>query len=238
MLHTIKKVEALYPKLDRPYKFDKKENRSVPCGATDDGAEYTVDLKINYADILPLRKAMKAAYEEKKHAEGWTDNFKDNFKVLEGSVKNKDAVFQVKTKLKAHYSGSVTKKPKQFDAKNNQLPDDFQLTTGSTVNVQVELIPYSGAMGHGASLRLRAVQVIQLAASSVVSPFDVEDGFTSDEGSPFTEEAPKAAVVEEIEDDFDEEPEEPKKVVKKKKVPPKDDGEDLDAIIDEWGDDD
>ena len=43
MLHTIKKVEALYPKLDRPYKFDKKENRSVPCGATDDGAEYTVD---------------------------------------------------------------------------------------------------------------------------------------------------------------------------------------------------
>ena len=27
MLHTIKKVEALYPKLDRPYKFDKKEKK-------------------------------------------------------------------------------------------------------------------------------------------------------------------------------------------------------------------
>ena len=37
MSYLIKGVEALYPKIDRPYQWSDKENRSVPCAATDNG---------------------------------------------------------------------------------------------------------------------------------------------------------------------------------------------------------
>jgi|TARA_R100001129_G_scaffold118833_2_gene82306 hypothetical protein len=242
MKYNIKGVEALYPKLDRPYKFDNTENRSVPCTATDDGAEYTVNLKIAYADIAPLRKAMVKVYNEKK-AKDWPV-FKDNFKLLEGTIKDKDAIFDVKVKIKAAYNKEATRKPRQFSAANEILPDEFQLTTGSIINVAVVLVPYfmKATKMAGVTLRLNAVQVIKLAESSVTSPFEVEDGFTVEADNPFSEEAVEEKEV--TKDDgtdqiWDEEPEEPKKVVKKKKAPPKkDDDDDLDAIIDEWGDDD
>jgi hypothetical protein len=210
MKYNIKGVEALYPKLDRPYKFDNTENRSVPCAATDDGAEYTVNLKIAYADIAPLRKAMVKVYNEKK-AKDWPV-FKDNFKLLEGTIKDKDAIFDVKVKIKAAYNKEATRKPRQFSAANEILPDEFQLTTGSIINVAVVLVPYfmKATKMAGVTLRLNAVQE--------------EKEVTKDDGT------------DQI---WDEEPEEPKKVVKKKKAPPKkDDDDDLDAIIDEWGDDD
>ena len=246
MSYLIKGVEALYPKIDRPYQWSDKENRSVPCEATADGAEYIVNLKVPYEKALPLRKAMAEAYQEKKEKK-WP-KFADNFKVVEGSIKDKDAVFEVKTRIKAAYNGQATKKPRQFDAQQNLLPDDFQLTTGSIVNVAVTFTPYAGALGNGTSLRLNAVQVIQLAAANVTSPFDKEEGYTHENASPFTEVA-KEEVTDEIawndegEDSEDSdawgEPEEPKKVAKKEKPSPKvkDDDDDLDAIIDEWGDD-
>jgi len=245
--YVVSNVEAMYPKLDRTYNWSATENRSVPCAATDDGAEYTVNLKINYADITPLRKAMVEVYTQKK-AKDWPE-FKDNFKLLEGTIKGKDAIFDVKVKIKAAYNNESTRKPRQFSAANEILPDGFQLTTGSTINVAVVLVPYfmKATKMAGVTLRLNAVQVISLAESSVTSPFEVEDGFTAEADNPFTEEVveeketPKVVAISDDGTDqiWDEEPEEPKKVVTKKKAPPKkDDSDDLDAIIDEWGDDD
>tara|TARA_R100001369_G_C3325037_1_gene169546 strand:- start:3316 stop:4056 length:741 start_codon:yes stop_codon:yes gene_type:complete len=242
MSYLIKGVEALYPKIDRPYQWSDKENRSVPCKPLDTNAEYTINLKVPYDKALPLRKLMAEAYAEKKE-DKWP-KFVDNFKVLEGSVKDKDAVFEIKTKLKAGYNGEPTKPVRQFDAQQNVLPDDFQLTTGSIVNVAVTFSPYSTGTYHGTSLRLNAVQVIQLAASNITSPFEKEEGFTFGDANPFVEVEEK--VTDEIfptetsEGDGEwGEPEEPKKVVKKEKSSPKvkDGDDDLDAIIDEWGDD-
>lgn len=242
MSYLIKRVEALYPKIDRPYQWSDKENRSVPCKAIDTNAEYTINLKVPYTQALELRKAMLAVYEEKKEAK-WP-KFKDNFKVLEGSVKAKDAVFEIKAKLKAAYNAEPTKPVRQFDAQQNVLPDDFQLTTGSIVNVAVTFSAYSTGTYNGTSLRLSAVQVIQLAASNITSPFEKEEGFTFGDANPFIEVEEKvtdeifSTETSESEGEW-EEPEEPKKVVKKEKSPPKvkDGDDDLDAIIDEWGDD-
>lgn len=243
MSYIVKGVEALYPKIDRPYQWSDKENRSVPCTPTDNGAEYIVNLKVPYKKALPLRKAMAQAYQEKKE-EKWP-KFQDNFKVLEGSVEEKDAVFEVKARIKAAYNGVATKPPRQFDADQNLLANDFQLTTGSTINVMVTFAPYAGKLGNGTSLRLNAVQVINLAAASVTSPFEKEEGYVHEGASPFTkaEGQEDSPAMEEDSGDSDEgeweEPEEPKKVVAKKKPSPKvkDDDDDLDAIIDEWGDD-
>ena len=68
------------------------------------------------------------------------------------------------------------------------------------------------------------------------------EGYGSDEDDPISGFAPvseKPVKQEASNDDFDDEPEEPKKVAKKEKPSPKvkDDDDDLNAIIDEWGDD-
>ena len=37
--YVISNVEALWPRINKTYKFDSAENRTVPCEATDDGAK-------------------------------------------------------------------------------------------------------------------------------------------------------------------------------------------------------
>jgi hypothetical protein len=63
-----------------------------------------------------------------------------------------------------------------FNAANQAIDDaDFQLTSGSTVNVAVQAVPYMTGMASGVSLRLRAVQLLELAeVAAGASPFDVD----------------------------------------------------------------
>ena len=234
MQHLIQGVEALYPRIDQPYRWSQEQNRSVPCEWNEKGASRTMKIVVGYEQAVKLRKAMAEAYKEKAK-DGWP-KFKDNFDLVEGSIKGKDAVFQIKTQLACF---DAKTRVRQFDASNNALPDDFQLTTGSTINVQVTLVPYSTDTGNGTSLRLGAVQVVKLEAMKTSSPFGKVDGYTATDASPFTENAIEA---EPDEDGWDEEAEveEPKKAAPKKAAPEmKDDGDDddLDAIIDEWSED-
>ena len=140
-----------------------------------------------------------------------------------------------KTNLKAAYSGRATGGPAQFDADNKRMGADFQLTTGSTINVALELVPYKMS-SCGVSLRLRGVQVIDYAPLQTTSPFDVEEGFTKD-SSPTEEESAEDmfGVVEEEDDDTS--VVEPTKRTKDKAEKP-DDDDDLSALLDEWGSDD
>lgn len=238
MQYLISGVEALYPKLDRPYNWSQQENRSVPCEWNAENAERSMLLKVPYAKALPLRKAMAEAYNEKKE-EKWP-KFQDNFKVVEGSVKGKDAIFEIRTKLKCYDADT---KVRQFDADNNMLAADFQLTSNSIVNVQVTLVPYCLPPRNGTSLRLGAVQITHLApVKQAASPFEKTEGYTAADASPFTQEAAPAETVEEVAEGWDEEAaevEEPKKTASKKSAPEVggDIDDDLDAIINEWGDD-
>ena len=234
MQYLISEVEALYPKLDRPYNWSQQENRSVPCEWNADNAERSVLLRVPYEKALPLRKAMAEAYNEQKE-EKWP-KFQDNFKVVEGSVKGKDAIFEIKTKLKCYDADT---KVRQFDTDNNILAADFQLTSNSIINVQVTLVPYCLPPRNGTSLRLSAVQVTHLAPmKQTASPFEKTEGYTAADASPFTQEAAPAETVEEVEE-WEEEAGEPKKSDSKKAAPEigGDTDDDLDAIINEWGDD-
>ena len=197
-------------------------------------------LIVPYEKAVPLRKAMHLAYEEKKE-DSWP-KFQDNFKLVEGSLKGKDAVFYIKTKLKSYDKAT---KVRQYDSDNNLLPVGFQLTRGSTVNVMVTLVPYS-ISGNGTSLRLNAVQVTKLAAmQESASPFGKVEGYTQEDASPFKEPVVTSGVEDVVDTDDSgaewgdeaEEPKEPKKAASKKKATPdvsKDIDDDLDSIIDEW----
>lgn len=169
---------ALWPRLNQTYKFVKKGDRQerVACPPTDDGAEYTLNLALTKAQAVPLYKGMKTAYNNGKK-DGWPEfpSAEEAFAIDE------DGAYIAKTKLKGAFNNEPTS-VSQFDASNNELPKDFMLTTGSKINVLVTFVVYDPTRldGSGVSLRLRQVQVIDLAELKKRSAFDtVEGGFNS-----------------------------------------------------------
>ena len=73
--YMLNNVEALYPKLDQPYHFDRqggknKQGASVPCAATAQGATYQVNFKMTADQAKAIFKSMAEAYEEDKE-ESW-----------------------------------------------------------------------------------------------------------------------------------------------------------------------
>ncbi len=169
---------ALYPRLNQTYKFiktgDKRER--IACPPTDDGAEYTLNLALTKAQAVPLYNAMKAAYEKGKQEKwGAFPSHEETFEL------NDNGEYIARTKLKGAFNNEPTSIA-QFDASNNELPKDFMLTTGSKINVLVSFVVYDPTHmdGSGVSLRLRQVQVIDLAVMKKRSAFDtVEGGFNS-----------------------------------------------------------
>lgn len=217
--YEISNIEAMWPRINRTYKFDAKEKKSVPCDAFDEGAAYTLQFRMTEAQAKELYKNMKTAYAAKQAENSdWPDKFAMPFK------KDADGSFTHKAKLKGAYGAEATRKPAQYSASNKKLDDDFLLTNGSTVNISVVFTPYHGAMGTGVSLRLDAVQVVNLKPMEDQSPFKTVEGF---EDSPKEDDNPFEDITVA----------EPKKAVKKAApATPEKGSDDLSSIIDDWDD--
>ena len=172
-------VTALYPRLNGTYKFDTQENKSVKCHALDEGAAFEMSFKLDEAQAKELHQVCSQAYANAAAMDTkrkWPD--KPTNLPYKRNKDNNDIVG--KCKLKGSYGGDVTQPPKQVDAARNRLPDDFMLTTNSKVNVAVMIVPYNTGSLNGVSLRLRAVQVLELAElEGGDDPFDKVDGFVS-----------------------------------------------------------
>ena len=230
--YMLNNVEALYPKLDQPYHFDRqggknKQGASVPCLATAQGATYQVNFKMTAAQAKDLFTCMAKAYEDSKE---------DSWPALTMPfTKTDDKMFEGKAKIPASFDGRPTTQPKQYDANNTPLDGEFQLTSGSTINVFVELVSYNGSMGNGVSLRLRAIQVIKYKEYSAASPFETQEGFTQSGFAASTEnlDAVFDTDAKPVEEEVVEEPK--VKVSKKKQNAPKPDV-DLASLLDEFDD--
>lgn len=215
----ISDVTSMYPKINQTYKFDSsagERGRTVPCPPTDEGSEYSMTLVLNKAQAVSLYSSMKEHYTTTKN-DKW-DAFPKAADVFKLDVAG---MFMIETKLKGKYGTDLTEPPKQFDANNKQMPSDFLLTSGSLVNVLVGLVTYEPTRGPrggcGVSLRLRQVQVIELAEMKQRSAFEVIDGgFNSDVGGFATELMAPAANAA---DDFDMGSPAPKAVAAPKAVP-------------------
>ena len=224
----IKNVEALWPRINKTYKFDNAENRTVPCDPFEDGAKYEMKFRMTKDQAKELYLGMCKAYEDRKE-KGWPDKVDNPF------TKDDDGMYSYKASLKGAYGKEATLKPVQYDSNGVKLPDDFMLTTGSTVNVAVIFVPYNMREA-GISLRLKAVQVIKYVPMEASSPFEkVEGGFTFEkEDNPF-EVVETKSVDNVIEAEFGDTPE-PKKVSKKATPKPKKTDADLASIVDDWDD--
>jgi hypothetical protein len=218
--YNINNVEALWPRIDKSYRYDTMEQRTVPCNPTDDGASYNLQFRMTSEQAKELFKKMAQAYTAKKEP-SWPASFDNPFK------KEEEGTYTFKAKLKGAYGTEATRKPTQYDAKGIKLPEGFQLTTGSKVNIAIVFVPYHMREA-GVSLRLRAVQVLELKEMKEESPFNSVDGFEfKGEDSPF-DATPKEVDKSPVE--------EPKKVSKKSAPAPKDVDDDLSAIVDNWDD--
>ena len=213
--YIIKNVEALWPKINTTYHFVSNEGRSVPCEPNAQNAEYSIQFRMDNATAKGLFTAMSECYQANKK-DKWADKLERTF------VKDDEGMFTHKANLKGAYKNQKTQKPLQVDANNHKLPDEFLLTTGSTVNIAVQFVPYDMGGKQNVSLRLRAVQGIKYVPMEERNPFEATDGFVFNktEDHPFTEDA----VAE------------PKKVVKKPSPPTKDADDDLSSIVDDWDD--
>ena len=219
--YIIKNVEALWPKINTTYRFDNVASRSVTCEATADGAEYSIQFRMDNATAKALYLAMSEVYQANRK-DKWAENLERLF------VKDDDGMFTHKANLKGAYKNHPTAKPIQADSKGNRLPADFLLTTGSTVNIAVSFVPYDMGGKQNVSLRLRGVQVIKYIPYEDKNPFEETDGyvFEAKEDNPFD------AEDTEVEDAVAE----PKKVAKKPSPPTKDADGNLSSIVDDWDD--
>ena len=232
MSYIIESVEILYPRINQPYKFDSaagENGKSVPCDPFDDGAKYETKFRMDKDQAKALYAKMAESYLAAKE-KNWPDKIDFPFE------KQEDGSYVGKAVLKAAYGKDATARPKQYDAKSKELPEDFKLTTGSHGNVAVTFYPYFMREA-GVSIRLRAVQVTKYVPLESASPFSAVDGFEMEaSGNPFETAKP---APEGSDDVFEDEPapvKEPKKVAKTKTVAPKEADKDLASIVDEWDD--
>jgi len=232
--YIIEGIEALWPRVDQTYAFDKKANRSMPCGPRDTNAEFSIQFRMDNPTAKALLAAMSACYLASRE-DKWAEKLANPF------VKDDNGSITHKATLKGAYNGQVTDKPAQYDSQGNTLAEDFQLTTGSTVNVAVQLIPYDFGGKQNVSLRLKAVQVIKYVPMERSNPFGaVEGGFVVDDPNPFASKPATNNVLEmkpavEESDDMFEEP--VKKTATKAAVASASKGE-LGDIVDSMFDDD
>jgi hypothetical protein len=196
--------EAQWPKLDKPYVFD---DGWKSANAKDDGAAYLLEWKISEEEKEELEKVCDRLYAEAAAAakeEGKKWKAKPMYYPWREIEDGDKLVYNGKSKNKSAYGDDLTAPPAQKDAQGNLLPRDFQLTTGSKINIYGFLKPYSFGTTSGVQIRLKAIQVLELAPPmerASDDPFSATEGYTADQkkdvfGLPPVEKPPAQNVLE------------------------------------------
>jgi len=161
MTNSIKlmNVTALWPRLDKAYKFDAAAMRSVPTDPTDQEGSYEINLMVTAAQGKELAAKMTEAFaafqKENSAAQGKEFKASDTFK------KDDSGCFIVKSKKKTY--GDPGSKPRQWMQDGSRAPDDFQLTTNSKVHAELLIKPWAYAGKVGVTLRPQNIMVVELA---------------------------------------------------------------------------
>jgi len=187
---------AVYPRLNSP---DTKFNK--------DGV-YSVDLQLDPSDkdtttfITSLKKASDDAYKAECENRGGK-----KLKRSELPIKETDeGMIRIKFKLNAKAGNeekSWAQKPMLFDAQGNAMATPPNIGSGSTIRVSFEIVPYFTAMvGAGVSLRMKAVQIIDLREYTPGDNFDAY-GFKATDGFVVSAQTETTTSSETMDDESD-----------------------------------
>ena len=180
----LQNIEVKWPRLNQWYEYvkfktptpDGKKGENTPCDALKPGSRREVTLRLTQDQAATLWQKMCEAWAEKKEPT-WPAQPENPMKAETDQDKNPTGYWLISAKKKGTYDGKKpAQPPKQFDQMARELPEDFELTTGSVCNFHLTLISYSGAMGNSVSLRLQALQVVTLAERQEYNPFKALPG--------------------------------------------------------------
>ena len=110
-MHIIHNVEALWPRIDKPYKWNDEQGGTRPANANDPEAHYELNIILDNDQLKGLIKAMKAAWDAGVAAKRITAKTKD-IRTLAKIEAQEDGRYKVFCKIKNY---DPTCKPKQTD---------------------------------------------------------------------------------------------------------------------------
>jgi hypothetical protein len=194
---------AVFPYLNEPdTKFDAR-------------GTYTTKLKAVLEESQPLIDRLNAEHA-KSVAAAKAENPKKAKKIKDGPLP-----YEMETDEEGNETGNVllkfkliaqgtradkttfTQKPALFDAKGKPLPQGKKVGGGSRIKVAFEINPYfTDIAGAGISLRLRAVQVLELKEwgnrDAAAFGFGQEEGYSADDdaAATFPENASESTTTE------------------------------------------
>lgn len=160
--------------------------------------------------LEPLRQAALAEHKKAKKKNPKEGNVPWST-VLDDDGNETDEIefnFKSKATITTKDGKTLTKKINCFDSKGKPMPEGIDIWGGSKLKVAFQAVPYDvAASGVGLSLRMTAVQVIDLVQGSGGNSgssygFGEEEGYVAEEatsGNTFSEEASDA---EDAEEDF------------------------------------
>jgi len=191
---TSPKGTAAWPRLTEPDRtFDPNGTYSVNLRLSAEEAEAFVSQidKAHSAQVAEVIKELKG-----KGKPGKVKESDKPYKMVFDEDGNETGEVEFKFKLKAMAGGKDkqwAQKPRLFDAKGKPLPADVKVGSGSTIRVGYELFPYYvPSVGSGVSLRVLAVQVLELVEFSGGNFKDF--GFNEEDGFEATTQTAPAAV--------------------------------------------
>lgn len=185
--------KAFYPKLQPDYKWDENGQYSCKIHIEDEG-EYN-EFAAN------VDKLVEAAYKEELVKQGKKKLKQFNTPPIRITDDGDNEIYAKQVAKKQTAKGERTFSIGIYDSQGNKLPADTNVGSGSQVRMSVELATwYVPALGFGYSLRLRAVQVIELVEYS--------GGGGADNAESFGFGEVKGGFVGETEEDNEEESEE------------------------------
>lgn len=183
---------ASYPYLTKPdTKFNPDGEYKVSLSVAGDAASKAIDFLLEQHEAAVAKAKKENAGKRVKESEL---PFIEND---DGTVTFK---FKLKAKVTPKNGDTFEQKPALFDAKGKPLTGETKVGGGSVVKVSYEVVPYYTAIaGAGVSLRLKAVQIIELkeysgGGNAESYGFGEEEGFEASEEDtqPFDADEPPA----------------------------------------------
>ena len=198
MIHKLKKVKARYPKMNQPYIWSDADNRYIGCAADETGAAFYCDAFISaevYNDLQEKCEQVWKEFCQKREQENKPIKEPKKFRL----PLDEDNEGRGYCKMKLPTYGEEKTVVRQWDSAGERLPNNFALTSNSTMHCQFLIKGYKNGSQQGLTLKLTDIQVIELA-----EPMERPSPFEAEEGGFKASDAPNG---HQIKTDDDEEPE-------------------------------
>lgn len=209
---------AIYPKLTTPdTKYKALGEYTTKVLLTAEEAQPIIDkYEAELATFFEAEKAelMKGDGKAKAKAKGLklaTDRpFKPEYDDDGNETGNYIFNFKMPARIPREGKPDLVLQPDVFDAKGKKLTKVPEIWSGSKIRVSAQFRPFNTAIGVGISLRLQAVQILELRQGGSRDAsgygFDAEEGYSAedgdDEATPFSQGATDSDAPEDDNKDF------------------------------------